>query len=183
MGKVALILICSLIGIAGSYAVAWFGMRINTFANSRSAFASLGGKPYPTYAIPTKAGMSIGMLLISIELLLGFVKRTGVTGGQHLVLLVHQVAATLGLHDGLTTTAKGTGLSQSASISHARDVSLPTSLFHRWVQCSLQVRVHVLLGLLRAKVGANCGVLGVASSRSKVTSRCSGLPNPCGHSQ
>ena len=69
IGKVALILICSLIGIAGSYAVAWFGMRVNTFANSRSAFASLGGKPYPTYAIPLKAGMSIGMLLISIELL------------------------------------------------------------------------------------------------------------------
>jgi K(+)-stimulated pyrophosphate-energized sodium pump len=67
-GKVALILFCSLIGIAGSYAVAWFGMRVNTFANSRSAFASLGGKPYPTYAIPLKAGMSIGMLLISIEL-------------------------------------------------------------------------------------------------------------------
>ena len=69
IGKVTLILICSLIGIAGSYAVAWFGMRVNTFANSRSAFASLGGKPYPTYAIPLKAGMSIGMLLISIELL------------------------------------------------------------------------------------------------------------------
>jgi K(+)-stimulated pyrophosphate-energized sodium pump len=69
IGKVALILGCSLIGIAGSYAVAWFGMRVNTFANSRSAFASLGGKPYPTYAIPLKAGMSIGMLLISIELL------------------------------------------------------------------------------------------------------------------
>ena len=69
MAKVTLILICSLIGIAGSYAVAWFGMRVNTFANSRSAFASLGGKPYPTYAIPLKAGMSIGMLLISIELL------------------------------------------------------------------------------------------------------------------
>ncbi len=69
IGKVILILICSLIGIAGSYAVAWFGMRVNTFANSRSAFASLGGKPYPTYAIPLKSGMSIGMLLISIELL------------------------------------------------------------------------------------------------------------------
>jgi len=68
IGKVALILLCSLIGIAGSYTVAWFGMRINTFANSRSAFASLGGKPFPTYAIPLKAGMSIGMLLISIEL-------------------------------------------------------------------------------------------------------------------
>jgi len=67
--KVALILICSLIGIAGSYAVAWFGMRINTMANSRSAFASLTGMPYNVHAIPLQAGMSIGMLLISIELL------------------------------------------------------------------------------------------------------------------
>ena len=66
--KVAFILACSLLGIAGSYTVAWFGMRINTFANSRTAFASLGGKPFPTYAIPLRAGMSIGMLLISIEL-------------------------------------------------------------------------------------------------------------------
>jgi K(+)-stimulated pyrophosphate-energized sodium pump len=66
--KVVFILISSLIGILGSYTVAWFGMRINTFANSRTAFASLGGKPFPTYAIPLKAGMSIGMLLISIEL-------------------------------------------------------------------------------------------------------------------
>ena len=67
-GKVALILICSLIGIAGSSGVAWFGMRINTFANSRTAFASLKGKPFPTYAIPLEAGMSIGTVLISIEL-------------------------------------------------------------------------------------------------------------------
>src|SRR5262249_26207378 len=67
-GKVALILICSLIGIAGSAGVAWFGMRINTFANSRTAFAALRGKPFPTYAIPLKAGMSIGTVLISIEL-------------------------------------------------------------------------------------------------------------------
>jgi K(+)-stimulated pyrophosphate-energized sodium pump len=66
--KVVYILVCSLIGILGSYTVAWFGMRINTFANSRTAFASLGGKPFPTYAIPLRAGMSIGMLLISIEL-------------------------------------------------------------------------------------------------------------------
>jgi K(+)-stimulated pyrophosphate-energized sodium pump len=66
--KVALILLCSLIGIAGSAGVAWFGMRINTFANSRTAFASLRGKPFPTYAIPLKAGMSIGTVLISIEL-------------------------------------------------------------------------------------------------------------------
>ena len=66
--KVVSILVASLIGILGSYTVAWFGMRINTFANSRTAFASLGGKPFPTYAIPLSAGMSIGMLLISIEL-------------------------------------------------------------------------------------------------------------------
>jgi K(+)-stimulated pyrophosphate-energized sodium pump len=68
--KVVIILLFSLIGIAGSYGVAWFGIRINTFANSRTAFASLAGKPYPVYAIPLKAGMSIGMLLISVELFL-----------------------------------------------------------------------------------------------------------------
>src|SRR5881409_3981111 len=68
--KVVIILAFSLIGIGGSYGVAWFGMRINTFANSRTAFASLGGKPFPVYAIPLKAGMSVGMLLISVELFL-----------------------------------------------------------------------------------------------------------------
>jgi K(+)-stimulated pyrophosphate-energized sodium pump len=68
--NVAIILIFSLIGIAGSYGVAWFGIRINTFANGRTAFAALGGKPYPCYAIPLKAGMSIGMVLISVELLI-----------------------------------------------------------------------------------------------------------------
>ncbi|MBI5480306.1 MAG: sodium-translocating pyrophosphatase [Deltaproteobacteria bacterium] len=68
--RVVIILLFSLIGIAGSYGVAWFGIRVNTFANSRSAFASLKGKPYPTYDIPLKAGMSIGMMLISTELLL-----------------------------------------------------------------------------------------------------------------
>ena len=66
--KIAIIIFCSVIGILGSYAVAWFGMRINTFANSRAAFASLKGKPFPTFQIPLKSGMSIGMLLISIEL-------------------------------------------------------------------------------------------------------------------
>jgi K(+)-stimulated pyrophosphate-energized sodium pump len=65
-----LILFFSLVGIAGSYGVAWFGIRVNTFANSRTAFASLGGKPYPIYAIPLRAGMSIGMMLISVELLI-----------------------------------------------------------------------------------------------------------------
>src|SRR6202162_1054463 len=68
--KVAIILAFSLVGIAGSYGVAWFGIRVNTFANSRTAFASLRGKPFPCYAIPLKAGMSIGMLLISVELIL-----------------------------------------------------------------------------------------------------------------
>ena len=68
--RVAIILLFSLIGIAGSYSVAAFGMRVNTFANSRAAFASLRGKPYPCYDIPLQAGMSIGMLLISVELLI-----------------------------------------------------------------------------------------------------------------
>jgi K(+)-stimulated pyrophosphate-energized sodium pump len=68
--KVAVILFFSLVGIAGSYGVAWFGIRVNTFANSRTAFASLTGRPYPCYAIPLQAGMSIGMLLISVELLI-----------------------------------------------------------------------------------------------------------------
>jgi len=68
--RVLIILIFSLIGIAGSYGVAWFGIRVNTFANSRAAFASLRGKPFPIYAIPLRAGMSIGMLLISVELLM-----------------------------------------------------------------------------------------------------------------
>ncbi|MBA2257329.1 MAG: sodium-translocating pyrophosphatase [Acidobacteria bacterium] len=66
--KVAVILLFSLVGIAGSYGVAWFGIRVNTFANSRAAFAGLRGQPYPIYAIPLRAGMSIGMLLISVEL-------------------------------------------------------------------------------------------------------------------
>ena len=64
------ILLFSVIGIVGSYGVAWFGIRVNTFANSRTAFAGLRGKPYPIYAIPLKAGMSIGMMLISVELLI-----------------------------------------------------------------------------------------------------------------
>jgi len=65
-----IILAFSIVGIAGSYGVAWFGIRVNTFANSRTAFASLRGKPYPCYHIPLEAGMSIGMMLISVELLI-----------------------------------------------------------------------------------------------------------------
>ena len=68
--RVLIILAFSLIGIAGSYGVAWYGIRVNTFANSRAAFSSLRGKPFGTYEIPLKAGMSIGMMLISTELLL-----------------------------------------------------------------------------------------------------------------
>jgi K(+)-stimulated pyrophosphate-energized sodium pump len=68
--RVLIILAFSIVGIAGSYGVAWFGIRVNTFANSRTAFASLPGKPYPLYQIPLEAGMSIGMMLISVELLM-----------------------------------------------------------------------------------------------------------------
>ena len=68
--RVAIILAFSVLGICGSYGVAWFGIRVNTFANSRTAFASLPGKPYPLYRIPLDAGMSIGMMLISVELLM-----------------------------------------------------------------------------------------------------------------
>jgi K(+)-stimulated pyrophosphate-energized sodium pump len=68
--RVVVILFFSLVGIAGSYGVAWFGIRVNTFANSRTAFASLRGKAFPVYQIPLKAGMSIGMMLISVELLM-----------------------------------------------------------------------------------------------------------------
>lgn len=66
--RVAIIVFFSLLGMAGSYAVAWFGIRVNTFANSRTAFASLRGKPLATHQIPLKSGMSIGMVLISLEL-------------------------------------------------------------------------------------------------------------------
>ena len=68
--RVAIIVAFSIIGMAGSYMVAHFGIRVNTFANSRTAFAALMGKPYPCYSIPLRAGMSIGMLLISVELLI-----------------------------------------------------------------------------------------------------------------
>ncbi|SPF41242.1 K(+)-insensitive pyrophosphate-energized proton pump [Candidatus Sulfopaludibacter sp. SbA4] len=68
--KVVIILLFSVIGISGSFCVAAFGMRVNTFANSRTAFASLTGKAYPCYDIPLQAGMSIGMLLVSVELLI-----------------------------------------------------------------------------------------------------------------
>ncbi len=68
--KVFIILLFSVIGICGSSGVAWFGIRVNTFANSRTAFASLRGKPFPCHEIPLKAGMSIGMLLVSVELVL-----------------------------------------------------------------------------------------------------------------
>jgi K(+)-stimulated pyrophosphate-energized sodium pump len=68
--RVIVILLFSVVGIAGSYGVAWFGIRVNTFANSRTAFAGLRGKPYPISRIPLEAGMSIGMMLISVELLM-----------------------------------------------------------------------------------------------------------------
>ena len=67
-GEMAIILFCSILGILGSYGVAWFGMRINTKANARTAFASLTGKPVDVVNIPTKSGMSVGLLLVSVEL-------------------------------------------------------------------------------------------------------------------
>ncbi|MGB3399959.1 MAG: sodium-translocating pyrophosphatase, partial [Candidatus Deferrimicrobiaceae bacterium] len=68
--QVVIIIVFSIVGILGSYGVAWFGIRINTYANSRTAFASLKGKPFPTMAIPLKSGMSVGMMLVSVELLM-----------------------------------------------------------------------------------------------------------------
>ncbi|HEY5283707.1 MAG TPA: sodium/proton-translocating pyrophosphatase, partial [Polyangia bacterium] len=78
--RVAAIMAFSLVGVGGSYFVAWFGIRVNTFANSRTAFASLKGKPYGIYNIPLRAGMSIGMLLISVELLIMLGILLGVPG-------------------------------------------------------------------------------------------------------
>jgi K(+)-stimulated pyrophosphate-energized sodium pump len=69
-GTVALILMWSVLGILGSFGVAWFGIRINNFANARTAYASLGKKPYSVMSIPLQSGMSIGVLLICIELIL-----------------------------------------------------------------------------------------------------------------
>ena len=68
--KVMTVLVWSILGILGSYAVAWFGMRINTYANSRTAFLSLKGKPYPVMSLPLRSGMSIGVLLICVELIM-----------------------------------------------------------------------------------------------------------------
>ena len=70
LSRVLVILSWSIIGILGSFSVAWFGIRINTYANSRTAFASLQGKPYPVMGIPLRAGMSIGVLLICVELIM-----------------------------------------------------------------------------------------------------------------
>ena len=70
MSKVLTILMWSILGILGSFCVAWFGMRINTYANSRTAFLSLQGKPYPVMSLPLRSGMSIGVLLICVELIM-----------------------------------------------------------------------------------------------------------------
>jgi len=68
LGNIVIILCCSILGILGSYGVAWFGMRINTRANSRAAFASLTGRPVEVVKIPLRSGMSVGLLLVSVEL-------------------------------------------------------------------------------------------------------------------
>ena len=69
-GRVGLVLLFAVIGMAGSYGIAWYGIRLNTFANSRTSFASLKGKPFNVYNIPMRSGMSVGMVLISTELIL-----------------------------------------------------------------------------------------------------------------
>jgi Na+/H+-translocating membrane pyrophosphatase len=66
----ALVLLFSIVGMAGSYAVAWYGIRLNTYANSRTAFAALRGEPWDVVNIPLRAGMSIGLFLISLELVM-----------------------------------------------------------------------------------------------------------------
>ena len=68
IGKTLIVIAFSLIGMVGSYGVAWYGIRVNTLANARTAHASLRGKPYPCHDIPLRSGMSIGMVLISVEL-------------------------------------------------------------------------------------------------------------------
>ncbi|MDO5287942.1 MAG: sodium/proton-translocating pyrophosphatase, partial [Actinomycetia bacterium] len=68
IGRTLIVLLFSVIGMAGSYAIAWYGIRVNTYANSRTAFASLKGRPFDVYAIPLRSGMSVGMMLISVEL-------------------------------------------------------------------------------------------------------------------
>ena len=68
-GRVFIVLAFALIGMAGSYGIAWYGIRLNTFANSRTSFAALEGKPFGVYNIPMRSGMSVGMMLISVELL------------------------------------------------------------------------------------------------------------------
>jgi len=68
VGRTAVVILFSLIGMGGSYAVAWYGIRVNTLANSRTAHAAMSGRPYPCHDIPLRSGMSIGMVLISVEL-------------------------------------------------------------------------------------------------------------------
>src|SRR5437870_2204896 len=81
MGQVIIILLCSVLGILGSYGVAWFGIRINTVANSRTAFSALQGNPLATLGIPLRSGMSVGLPSVSVELffmicILGFVLQS-----------------------------------------------------------------------------------------------------------
>ncbi len=68
--RVAIVLLFAIIGMAGSYGIAWYGIRLNTFANSRTSFAALKGKPYELHNIPMRSGMSVGMVLISTELIM-----------------------------------------------------------------------------------------------------------------
>src|SRR5207237_3095361 len=68
--KVIYVLLFSVVGMAGSYSVAWYGIRVNTYANCRTAFAALRGRPWDVVNIPLRAGMSVGLFLISLELVM-----------------------------------------------------------------------------------------------------------------
>jgi K(+)-stimulated pyrophosphate-energized sodium pump len=68
VGHVVIILLASILGMMGSYGVAWFGIRINTVSNSRTAFSALKGNPFATLGIPLRSGMSVGLLLVCVEL-------------------------------------------------------------------------------------------------------------------
>jgi K(+)-stimulated pyrophosphate-energized sodium pump len=125
--RVIIILAFSILGMAGSYFVAWFGIRVNTLANSRSAWASLGGNPYRAFSVPLKAGMSIGMMLISIELLMMFIIILFVPGDYAGPCFIGFAigeslgAATLRLAGGIFTKIADIGADLMKIVFHAKE--------------------------------------------------------------
>src|SRR6185437_5538436 len=125
--RVVIILAFSVLGMAGSYFVAWFGIRVNTLANSRGAWASLGGNPYRAFSVPLKAGMSIGMMLISIELLMMFIIILFVPGDYAGPCFIGFAigeslgAATLRLAGGIFTKIADIGADLMKIVFHAKE--------------------------------------------------------------